>query len=92
MPSPEISLHLLEKVPPQSREAEMSVLGAMLFEESALVRALELLKPFYFYEDHHQKIFLAIQSLFEKNQAVDLVTVSEELPKTRQMDELRGAS
>lgn len=92
MPSPEISLHLLEKVPPQSREAEMSVLGAMLFEESALVRALELLKPFYFYEDHHQKIFLAIQSLFEKNQAVDLVTVSEELRKTRQLEEVGGAS
>lgn len=88
----EASLNLLEKVPPQSREAEMSVLGAMLFEESALVRVLEILKPFYFYEEHHQKIFSAAQSLFEKNQAVDLVTVAEELRKRKQLEEVGGAS
>ena len=92
MASPETSLNLLEKIPPNSREAEMSVLGAMLFEETALVRALEILKPFYFYEDHHQRIFLAMQSLFEKNQAVDLVTAAEELRKNRQLEEVGGAS
>ena len=92
MASPEMSLNLLEKIPPQSREAEISVLGAMLIEESALARALELVKPFYFYEDAHQKIFVASQSLFEKNQAVDLVTVSEELRKRKQLEEVGGAS
>jgi len=92
MPSPELSLNLLEKVPPQSREAEMSVLGAMLFDETALVRGLEILKPFYFYDDPHQKIFGALQSLFEKNLAVDLVTVSEELRKKKQLEEIGGAS
>lgn len=70
----------------------MSVLGAMLFEESALLRALETLKPFYFYDAVHQKIFLAAQSLFEKNQAVDLVTVSEELRRSKQLEEVGGAS
>ncbi len=92
MASPEVSFNLLEKIPPHSREAEMSVLGAMLFEESALVRAVEILKPFYFYEEGHRKIFTAIQSLFEKNQAVDLVTVSEELRKHKQLEEAGGAS
>lgn len=70
----------------------MSVLGAVLFEESALVRAIELLKPVYFYDEPHQKIFLAVQSLFERNQAVDIVTVSEELRKRRQLEEVGGAS
>lgn len=92
MASPETSLNFLEKVPPQSREAEISVLGAMLFEEGALVRAIEILKPFYFYEEAHQKIFLAAQALFEKNQAVDLVTVSEELRKQKQLEAVGGAS
>lgn len=92
MASPEISLNLFEKIPPQSREAEISVLGSMLMEESALVRALESLKPFYFYEDAHQKIFVAAQSLFEKNQAADLVTVAEELRKRKQLEEVGGAS
>ena len=92
MASSEASLNLLEKIPPQSREAEVCVLGAMLFEESALVRAIEILKPFYFYDDPHQKIFLAAQSLFEKNQAVDIVTVAEELRRSRQLEEVGGAS
>ena len=92
MPSSELSFNLLEKIPPQNREAEMSVLGAMLLEESALVRAIEIIRPFYFYEDAHQKIFTAIQSLFEKNQAVDIVTVSEELRKKKQLEEIGGAS
>lgn len=92
MASPELSMNLLEKIPPQNREAEMSVLGAMLFEESALVRALEILKPTYFYDDPHQKIFSAIQSLFEKNQAVDLVTVTEELRKRKELEGVGGAS
>jgi replicative DNA helicase len=90
-PSSEASLNHLEKIPPQSREAEMGVLGSMLYEESALVRGLEILKPFYFYDENHQKIFLATQALFEKNQAVDLVTVSEELRKRKQLEELGGA-
>ena len=92
MASSEASLNLLEKIPPQSREAEVCVLGAMLFEESALVRAIEILKPFYFYDDPHQKIFRAAQSLFEKNQAVDIVTVAEELRRSRQLEEVGGAS
>jgi len=70
----------------------VGVLGAMLMEESAVVRALELLKSFYFYEDAHQKIFLAAQSLFERNQAVDLVTAAEELRKRKQLEEVGGAS
>lgn len=92
MASPETGLSLLEKIPPQNREAEMCVLGAMLFEESALVRAIEILKPFYFYEEAHQRIFRALQALFEKNQAVDIVTASEELRKRRELEEAGGAS
>lgn len=70
----------------------MSVLGAMLFEESALLRGIEILKPEYFYEENHRRIFSAMQTLFEKNQPVDLVTVSEELKKIRQLEEVGGVS
>lgn len=70
----------------------MSVLGAMLFEESALVRCLEILEPTYFYDEPHRRIFTAAQTLFEKNQAVDLVTVSEELRRRKQLEEIGGAS
>ncbi|MBN1688850.1 MAG: replicative DNA helicase [Candidatus Omnitrophica bacterium] len=87
-----MSSNLLEKVPPQSRDAEMSVLGAMLFEESALVQALELLRSEYFYDENHRRIFSAMQVLFEKNHPVDLVTVSEELKKKNQIEDVGGVS
>lgn len=92
MPSPETTLNLLEKIPPQSRDAEMSVLGAMLFEEGAFIRAIEILRPEYFYYEAHRRIFQAMQDLFEKNQPVDILTLSEELRNRRQLEELGGVS
>jgi len=83
-------LNLLEKVPPQNREAEASVLGSMLFDEQALVRAIELLRPAYFYEDAHRRIFSVVQALFEKNRPVDLVTLGEELGKRGELESVGG--
>ena len=92
MASSQDSLNLLEKVPPQSRDAEMSVLGAMLFEESAFVRAIEVLQPYHFYDENHRKIFKAMVALFEKTQPIDLVTVSEELKRHDQLEGVGGVS
>lgn len=92
MPTSESSINLLEKVPPQSRDAEMSVLGAMLFEENALIRAIELLKPDYFYDENHRNIFAAIVALFETNRPVDLITVAEELRGKNKLDLAGGVS
>lgn len=70
----------------------MCVLGAMLFEEQALLKALHSLKSDFFYEDSHRKIFSAIQALFEKNQAIDLITVSEELRQREELERVGGVS
>ncbi len=86
------ALAFLEKVPPQSRDAESSVLGAMLFEEQALVKAIEILKPTYFYDENHRKIFEAMQALFEKNHPVDLITISEELKRRKHLEDVGGVS
>jgi len=59
--SSELALH---KLPPQYIEAEQCVLGAILLENDALLKALELLKPTHFYRDSHRKIFEAILDLF----------------------------
>ena len=92
MPGSDETLTLLEKVPPQSRDAEMSVLGAMLFEESALVRSFELLKSDYFYDENHRRLFSVMQTLFERNSPIDLITVSEELRKRSQLEGMGGMS
>ncbi|MBI4388089.1 MAG: replicative DNA helicase [Candidatus Omnitrophica bacterium] len=87
---PELSV--VEKIPPQNIEAETSVLGAMLFEVEVIPLAIELLTESYFYLDSHRKIFNCILSLFDKNQPVDLVTVTEELRKRKQLEEVGGAT
>lgn len=84
--------NLLEKVPPQSIEAEMSVLGAILFDDQAFPRALEILRPENFYQDSHQKIFSACLKLFESNRPIDLITVTEEIKKKDLLEQIGGAS
>lgn len=92
MANPPSVFSQLEKIPPQNIEAEMSVLGAMLFEESALVKGIEVLRPAYFYDEKHKLIFSAIQSLFDKNKPADLITVSEALRATGNLEDAGGAS
>ena len=92
MAESQTTVNLYEKVPPQNREAEMSVLGAMFFDEMALAKAIEVLSPDFFYDLRHQNIFNAMTTLFSRNQPVDLITVSEELKKRKQLDDLGGIS
>ena len=86
------SVNIYEKVPPQNSEAEMSVLGAMFFDENALTKSIEVLKPDFFYDIRHQHIFSVMVDLFEHNKPVDLITVSEELRKRKQIDEVGGVT
>lgn len=86
------SVKHFEKIPPQSRDAEMSVLGAMLLEEEALARVIEILRSSYFYDINHQHIFEALLSHFEQNKPVDIVTISEELARKKKLEKIGGVS
>lgn len=77
------------KVPPQARELEEAVLGAIMLEKNAFDAVVEILKPECFYVDAHQRIFRAMQSLANKSQPIDILTVVEEL-KTREELEMIG--
>jgi len=81
-----------DRIPPQNLEAEISVLGAVLQEPGALLRAMEVLRPEDFYKEAHRKIFRACLDLFERNEPVDLVTLANELMRRKQLDEVGGAS
>jgi replicative DNA helicase len=83
---------LLERIPPQSIEAEQSVLGALLISPDALVRVVEILKPESFYRHAHQTIYETIVAIAERGEPVDLVTVSAELRKNQTLDEVGGYS
>lgn len=82
----------IEKLPPQSNEAEIAVLGSMLLEENAISHAIELLEPHYFYNESHVEIFKAILSIYSRNKPSDLITVTEELKKNNVLEKIGGAS
>lgn len=80
------------KVPPHSEEAEQSVLGALLIDKDAIVEVVGFLRPEYFYDEKHGKIFEAILELYEAHEPVDLVTLTEKLKKKKIYKEMGGAA
>lgn len=80
----------LEKVVPHSIEAERSVLGAVLVENRAFNEAAEILQESDFYRESHRKIFSKMQSLWEQSQAIDPLTLSEELKKSGDLEAVGG--
>lgn len=82
----------LDKIPPQNLEAEMAVLGSMMIDDNAIAYAIDLLDEVSFYKDAHKRIYQAILNLYNTNKAVDLITVSDELKRMNQLDEVGGVS
>ena len=80
-----------DKIPPQSLAAEQSVIGAMLLDKSAAVRAIEILSPDDFYRDAHRFIYEAVLELFDRGEPIDLVTVTEALRKSGKLDGVGGS-
>ena len=78
------------QTPPHSAEAEESVLGAVLMSAEAANVALEKLHIEDFYRPNHQNVFQAISDLFNANQPIDAVTVSEALRRTGALDRVGG--
>jgi replicative DNA helicase len=80
-----------ERVPPQNVEAEAAVLGAILLDRDALVKAFEVLRPEHFYREAHHRIFAACQELFERNEPVDLITLANELTRRQALEPMGGS-
>jgi replicative DNA helicase len=79
-----------DRVPPHNLEAEESVLGAVMLSAEAANVALEKLKAEDFYKPAHQIIFEAIVKLFDQNQPIDVVSVSNALRRGSQLDRIGG--
>jgi replicative DNA helicase len=80
------------KLPPQNLEAEQSILGGVLIENDALNTVVEFLEEGDFYREVHQKIFHSMITLSERNEPLDLITLTNELKKKKELDEIGGAS
>ena len=80
------------KIPPQSIDAEMSLLGAILIDDDVLADVSETVKPQDFYDKRHQLIFKSMMHLYEQHKPVDLLTLTEELKKTDNFETIGGST
>lgn len=78
------------KAPPQSVEAERSVLGSLMQDYSALMMAMDMLTEDDFYHPQHAAIFKAMRALYQQPRAVDLVTMDDELSRTGMLAGIGG--
>src|SRR5579883_855946 len=89
---PDVSSLIYGKIPPQAPELEEAVLGAIMLEKDKLAEVLEIIQSEdCFYVDANQKIYAAIRRLFDKGQPVDLLTVTDELRKSNELEIVGGA-
>lgn len=78
------------KLQPQAVDLEEAVLGAMMLEKTPVNDVIDVLKPESFYKDAHQRIFAAIQNLFQRSEPIDILTVTAELRKSGELDMVGG--
>src|SRR6476660_6899334 len=89
-PSSDLSTMVYGKVPPQAKDLEEAVLGAVMLEKSAFDTVIEILKPECFYVEANQRVYKAMQNLQQKNQPIDILTVVEELRSREELDLVGG--
>jgi replicative DNA helicase len=80
----------VERTLPHNLEAERAVLGAILLDGSTIHHALEFLDEQAFFRDAHRRIFEKMRRLFERGQAIDFITVKDELGRAGELDDVGG--
>lgn len=80
----------MERIPPHSDDAEKSVVGSIILNKDALFEVMEILKAEDFYNQMHQEIFRTVQELARRSEAVDILTVSEELKRRNTLEMVGG--
>jgi replicative DNA helicase len=80
------------KIPPQNLDAEMSLLGAVLIDEETLADISEHVTPKDFYDKRHGIVYGAMMRLYEKHKPVDLLTLTEELSRKKELETIGGSA
>ena len=87
----ELSQYVFGKVQPQALPLEEAVLGALLIDKDGLTSVMDVLSADSFYSEAHKSIYKAIMELFQRNQPVDLLTVTEQLRLSGELEQVGGA-
>ena len=81
---------LRDSIPPHNIDAEVATLGALLLDPEALSTVLRYLRADDFYRAAHRKVYQSILALFDRNEAIDLITLSDELNRIGELDACGG--
>ncbi len=84
-------MSLKDRIPPHNDEAERATLGALLLDSESLATVLRYLRAEDFYKNAHKKVFQAIIGLFNKGEAIDLITLTDELKTSGELESSGGA-
>jgi replicative DNA helicase len=80
----------MDKIPPQSLDAELSTLGSMMIEKEAALKAIAILSADDFYRPANSEVFDALHSLVKRDEPADLITLQEELRNNGKLEEIGG--
>ncbi len=78
------------RLPPQNIEAEQSVLGSLMLDKEAIIRVADLLKPDDFYRGIHGIVYQIMLGLYEKNEPIDLLSLTNRLEEKNKLEEIGG--
>jgi replicative DNA helicase len=81
-----------DKLPPQNIEAEQSVLGCLMLDKDAIIRVADILEAGDFYRGNHNVIYRIMLDLYEKNEPIDLLSLTSRLENKKKLEEIGGAS
>lgn len=79
------------KLPPQARDLEQAILGALMIDKYAIGEVVDILKPESFYDDRNSMVYQAILDLFEQSEPIDILTVNEQLRKNGDLETVGGS-
>ena len=80
----------IDRLPPQSLEAEQSVLGALLIDRDAIIEVADIIRPGDFYRQANGKIYGVMVDLWERREPIDIVTVAEALERVGELEAIGG--
>ncbi|MCK5332520.1 replicative DNA helicase [Candidatus Parcubacteria bacterium] len=81
-----------DKLPPQNIEAEQSVLGSLMIDKNAIIKIGDLLSAEDFYKNSHGKIYESMIYLYEHHEPIDLLSLSNRLKDTKELEKIGGHS
>lgn len=83
---------ITSRIPPNDKDAEQAVLGAVFLSQDALIEAMEYVEAEDFYQHANQLVFQAMMNLNDEEEPVDVVTVQNELDRLNQIEDIGGVS